>query len=266
MYKAVFLDLDGTLLDDEKNISDENKRAIKYVQSKGAYVCVCSGRQFDIANDFRKKAGADKYLIFSNGSGICDCDANEVLFASIIPKEIGYDLHKYISDKDAYIRADTKYGRYINDKSFGVSTEILLKEDEVYDFYENNEVLQISIGSESERIIDEISKEIKEKIAHLVKIENRYVIELNGRMVWHINVVNNSSSKGNAIYGLCKYLKWDLKDVIAIGDDLNDLSMLKTAGLGIAMGNALDEVKNVAKEVTKTNEENGVAEVLYSKF
>ena len=61
MYKAVFLDLDGTLLDEEKNISEENKNAIKYAQSKGAYVCICSGRQFDIAKGFKEKAGADRY-------------------------------------------------------------------------------------------------------------------------------------------------------------------------------------------------------------
>lgn len=266
MYKAVFLDLDGTLLDEEKNISKENKDAIKYARSKGAYVCICTGRQIDIANGFKEEAGADRYLIFSNGAGIYDCEENQILYTSLVPKEIGYKLHNYVIQKGVFIRVDTKYGRYINDEKYKVNTEVVFKEEEAQYFYNENEVLQISIGSESEEIIDSISEEIKIKMGNLVKIENRYSLNLNGHTVWLINVINKSTSKGNAINGLCKYLKMDVNDVIACGDDLNDISMMKTVGLGIAMGNALDVVKNEAKEITKTNVENGVAYVLLNKF
>ena len=81
-----------------------------------------------------------------------------------------------------------------------------------------------------------------------------------------INIINKNTSKGNAINGLCKYLKLNINDVIACGDDLNDISMIQTVGLGVAMGNAVPIVKEYAKEVTKTNIENGVAEVLFNKF
>lgn len=74
MYKAVFLDLDGTLLDDKSNISEENKKAIKYVQSKGGLVCICSGRQLYKVNEFKELAGADRYLIYANGASIYDCE------------------------------------------------------------------------------------------------------------------------------------------------------------------------------------------------
>jgi hydroxymethylpyrimidine pyrophosphatase-like HAD family hydrolase len=73
-------------------------------------------------------------------------------------------------------------------------------------------------------------------------------------------------SKGNAIYGLCKFLKIDINDVIAIGDGINDISMIKVVGLGVAMENGEPEVKAVAKEITTTNLENGVAKVLKEKF
>ena len=104
MYKAVFVDLDGTLLDEEKNISIENQNAIKYVQSKGGYVCVCSGRQFDIAKDFKEKAGADRYFIFSNGAGIYDCVNKEHLYSASIPGEIAHYLHEFVMKNNAYIR------------------------------------------------------------------------------------------------------------------------------------------------------------------
>ena len=74
--------------------------------------------------------------------------------------------------------------------------------------------------------------------------------------------MNDSVSKGNAILGLCKYLRIDMKDVIAIGDEVNDVPMVEVAGLGVAMENAFEEVKKVAKEITKSNVENGVAYIL----
>ena len=79
-------------------------------------------------------------------------------------------------------------------------------------------------------------------------------------------MINKNASKGNAIYGLCKYLKIDLKDVIVIGDDKNDLSMFKVAGVSVAMENASRELKKEADEITKSNIQNGVAEVLYKYF
>ena len=73
-----------------------------------------------------------------------------------------------------------------------------------------------------------------------------------------MNVINSNASKGNAINGLCKYLKIEVNDVIAMGDDLNDISMMQAVGMGVAMGNAIDKLKEVATFVTKPNYENGI--------
>ena len=77
---------------------------------------------------------------------------------------------------------------------------------------------------------------------------------------------NKVISKGNAISKLCEFLKIDINDVIAFGDGINDISMLKIVGLGVAMENAQSEAKEVAKEITITNNDSGVAKVLMSKF
>ena len=82
------------------------------------------------------------------------------------------------------------------------------------------------------------------------------------RNIFKINIINTSASKGNAINGLCKFLKIDINDVIAIGDGINDISMIKFAGLGIAMENAIDEVKNAASYVTDSNKNDGVAKAI----
>ena len=219
MYKAVFLDLDGTLLTDDKKVSEENKKAIKYVQSKGGIACICSGRQKDAVKAYKEMAGCDKYIICSNGTQIYDCEKDEELFSCNLERSICNTLANYVIENNFYIRIETSYCRYVNSKDYFVKYEIILDNPD----------------------------------EHAAK-------------AWSANIINKNASKGNAIHGLCKYLKIDIEDVIAMGDDSNDISMMKTVGLGVAMGNAGDDVKKYAKEIAKTNMENGVAEILYNKF
>ena len=80
--------------------------------------------------------------------------------------------------------------------------------------------------------------------------------------MWFINIINKKASKGNAISKLCKHLKIDLSEVIAFGDDLNDISMMNTVGYGIAMENAGEEIKKIAKEIIGTNTEPSIAKTL----
>ncbi len=260
MYKAIFLDLDGTLLDDNKNVSEKNKEAIQYAEEKGAIVCLCTGRQSRAAKKFKKMADVKgRYLISANGSEIEDLEEKEVLFSSNLDKDLCKNLYNLAQEKECLIRIDTVYGRYINNLKYTYFEEFELNED-IDKFLNENNVIQITIAVEGEKEIDKIINYISKLNRTDIKIENRYKIQFFN--LWAINVINVNASKGNAIYGLCKYLKIDPKDVIAMGDDLNDISMLKTAGLGVAMGNAMEEVKAVAKEITKTNNENGVAETI----
>ena len=260
MYKAVFLDLDGTLLDNEKKISKENISAIEKAKEKGVLVCICSGRQIDITRKFKELAHASKYMICSNGAIIYDDDSHEELFSAYIDKASCKKVYDYVESNGLVARFDTKYGRFVNNDSLNSSSEIVITEG-IDDFFEHNNVIQLSVAGNS---FDEIDKAIAD-----LNIENSYTIKLVNRYseIYPFNYccfscINKNASKGNAIIGLCKYLKIDIKDIIAIGDELNDLSMIKTAGLGVAMGNAFEEVKKVANEVTKTNMENGVAHII----
>ncbi len=118
-------------------------------------------------------------------------------------------------------------------------------------------MLQFSVGSTDSKNIDEVIDMLDDSM----KVENRFI---SGYLpVEHeiINIINKSVSKGNGILGLCKYLKIKPEEAMAFGDDLNDISMMKSV-YGVAMGNAFDEVKVLAKEITKTNEEPGIAEIL----
>lgn len=265
MYKAVFLDLDDTLLDSNKNISEENKDAIKYVQEKGGLVCIASGRSIEATKKYKNMAGASHYIIYSNGAGIFDCDANEKLFSADIEKEICFKLYNYSLENDIGIRLDTPYGRFISEEKYALKLDIVFKPEEARNMIIDNDVLQISFLSEEEEKRNKVIDFVNENIPKTIKIENIFKTGYQEEF-FAINLVNTNVSKGNAINGLCKFLKIDIKDVIAIGDGLNDISMIKTAGLGVAMENAEPELKAVADEITTTNLENGVAKILRVKF
>ena len=267
MYKAVFLDLDGTLLTDDKMVSEENKKAIKYVQSKGGIACICSGRQKDAVKAYKEISGCDKYIICSNGTQIYDCEKDEELFSCNLEKDICNTLAQYIIENRLYIRIETSFCRYVNSKDYFVKYEIILdSNEELFEIINKNNILQVTIGTKTEEDMKKVIEFVENLKRTDIKIENVYPPDEHAAKAWSANIINNNASKGNAIYGLCKYLKIDIEDVIAMGDDSNDISMMKTVGLGVAMGNAGDDVKLYAKEITKTNMENGVAEILYKKF
>ena len=264
MYKAVFLDLDDTLLDDKKVISKENIDAIKYVREKGGMVFIASGRQIASTQKYNEVIDSSKYIIYSNGAGIYDNEARENLFSASIDKRICLDLNRYAKENAICIRVDTPYGRYISDEKYALNLDVIEKNiDEVI---RENDILQVSILSETEAPRTLAIDYINENINGMIKIENIFMTGYNNEF-FAINIVNTSASKGNAIQGLCKFLKINIEDVIAIGDSFNDVSMIKAAGLGVAMINGDEEVKQIADEITATDNNNsGVGKLLRSKF
>ena len=264
MYKAVFLDLDGTLLDDKKIISEEDKDAIKYVREKGGMVFIASGRPIASTQKYFDKIDADKFIVYSNGAGIYDTEARENLFSARIDKRICLDLNRFAKENNICIRVDTPYGRYISDEKFALSLDVIDKNIDAV--IRENDILQVSILSETEEPRAEAIEYINENIRSGIKIENVFMTGYNNEF-FAINIVNTSASKGNAIQGLCKYLKINIEDVIAIGDGANDISMIEAAGLGVAMLNAEEDVKDIADEITLENNNNsGVGKLLKSKF
>ena len=266
MYKAVFLDLDGTLLDDYKNISQENYDAIEYVTQNNGLVILSSGRPISATQKYWNKVKASRYFIYSNGAGIFDTQQNETIFSSTIEKSICLDLYNYCIENDICIRIDTQYGRYITNMDFSTSTDIFFDYD-INNFLNKDDIQQISFLCLSGEKIENAINYVRERYNHFIKVENHYsFLSKNNENIHTINIINTSTSKGNAISGLCKFLHIDINDVIAMGDDLNDISMIKTVGLGVAMGNAKQEVKDIAKQITNDNNHNGVAKILMENF
>lgn len=263
MYKALFTDLDGTLFDDEKNISKENLKAIENIKSQGKIVTLCSGRQIDFVRRQNEKIGNSDYIIASNGAVIYDCKNNELVRTSAISREQAKYLIEYGNSHGFLVRIDTDHIRYLNDMEKSVNTELELGDD-IDKFLDQNVVVHITLCAEKKEDLAEIKKYVED--AFELEIANDFISKFKGYRFAAINIGNRGVSKGNAIIGLCKYLKIDLTDVVAMGDDLNDISMMTFGGTGVAMENAMPEVKEKAKYITASNNENGVAKAINKFF
>jgi hypothetical protein len=255
-YKIIFFDLDGTLLTDNKTILDENKKEIKRVNELEIETVICTGRQINAVQYFKDMAGTGRFVICTNGAEIYDYKENKIVYSSLINNEVVKQLHKIADEEECLIKIDTLNERYINKMKYSQVGEIELTQS-IESLLINEKILQISIGNNNRDKLDKIVEKIKQ--IDEVKVENYFYFK---DEIWIINIVNKEVSKGNGIRKLCQYLNIDTKEVVAFGDDINDISMLNAVGYGIAMGNSNDKLKKIAKKITTYNEENGIAKEL----
>lgn len=261
-YKMIILDLDDTLLLDNGKISDENKKVLKMAQEKGVKVVLASGRPTFAIKHIADELELNKYggyILSYNGSRIIDYKTNEVLYEIDLTKNQVEELYNLALKYETFIHT------YVGD-------EILTCHDNPYTYIES-EITGMKLN-----MCDDFVKSLPEKCVkvimlqapnHLKEVETMLKPIINDKMTmtitkpFFLEFMNREVDKSKSILRLCDILNIDIKEVIAIGDSYNDLSMIETAGVGIAMGNAVEEVKNVADYITDTNENDGVAKAIY---
>lgn len=265
-YKLVAIDLDDTLLTHDKNISQENIEAIKKAYDNGIYIVISTGRIYASAHAYADILGFKPFIIASDGGIIRDPENKEIYESVMDINEIKY-LMKLCNEFDLY------YHFYSDMKVFS------LKITNKYKKYEQWNKLYAQIArvkmEEISGVLDEVDK-MQDKIVKFVTLDDdvnkiktvREIIDKHGTLEStssffnNIEITNKGISKGNALKILGAYLDIKKEDMIAIGDSENDLEMIKYAGLGVAMENAIDLVKENAQYITKSNMDNGVAHVI----
>lgn len=260
MIKAVFVDIDGTLVNREKQILESTKLAVQKAKEQGIEVVICSGRHRLSALPFKECCQMSRYMIGLNGAEIYDCETKEVLYESIIDVETCQSLYEIANKEDCMIKFSFRYGMAMNKIEYKEEAFEIELEEDIQSFLKSNRINEISIGSKNKDSIEKAKKQIESNSEIRISHERHRI--RNGEEVYFVHYTNSNVSKANSMAGLCKYLKIDLKETVAIGDGTNDISMIEMAGCGVAMENALDEVKNVADMVTSSNEEDGVGKVL----
>ena len=265
MIKIVTIDLDGTLFDDKKHISDENKLAIKKAKELGVKIVISTGRPIagvmPVLEELNLLDDTD-YCIVYNGAKIFNCKTKELVFSSSITGLDVYDLYKEALKLNVHYHAfNINEDLLTMDHNPYTDVEASLNhiKDIIYDFSKTNssdlylKSMMVDSKENIDRCIRDVNPMFKEKYS-MVRSSDIF-----------LEFLNKNTNKGNALVALAKYLNVDIKDTMAIGDQDNDMSMIKAAGVGVCMENGAKEVKEVADFITKDNESSGVA-YAFNKF
>lgn len=257
--KLIAIDVDDTLLNDEKMISEENIKIIKEISDLGVKVVIASGRPLSsVTNDIYKELGLynkDNYFIAYNGACIYEVVSEKVVYSNKLNKDDVLFIDNFfesIKNKSArYVHLDENV-TVINPNEY---SDIEYKynnkpciEGQYLDI-PNLKCYKYQVADDPEvikKLYDLIPKEIKQKYNVMIT------------MPCFIEFIKKEVNKYEAIKNLCNVLEIKNDEVMAIGDSMNDYEMVEKSGVGVAMGNAINEIKEVAKIITETNQNNGV--------
>jgi len=259
MYKLVALDMDGTMLNGDRELSDRVKLAIQQVRKKGVKVVLSSGRNFNGIKRFIDKLGLDELVMNLNGALVYDSSGENLVFSESIDskacksvieicEECGAFVILFIG-KEAYVDKYTKEAEFFenHDKVKVTPVGMLSK------FYTNQPAAKLMMVGENVEL-----QRIRTKIQSSLGDKTNVAFSL----PYFLEVYSSKISKGLMLQKVAEYYGIKTEEVIAMGDGENDLSMIEYAGLGIAMGNAMESVKKRADFITKSNTEDGVAYAL----
>ena len=265
--KLVALDLDGTTLNTKRQLTERTKTALEAAIKKGIHVVIATGRASSALPEDVFKIEGLKYLITSNGASVTDMTKDERIYSNCIDakaleKTVSL-LRKYDFMLEFFIKGYAYVDQIIYDK---VTTMKFTEPHKKYiietrkpvkgllDFALLHKELVENINVNFE---DQSDRSMMKKV--LATLEN---VTLTSSFDHNLEIGGATTSKADAIKMLCGKYGISEEQVMACGDSPNDLAMLRAAGFPVAMGNAKDELKEIAQYITSTNDEDGVAEAV----
>lgn len=284
MYKLAAIDLDGTMLNQYGVVTQKTKESIEKAQEKGIDVVIASGRPIDSIKTIAKEIKSNKYFISGNGAIIYDIANEEIIYENILKKQKALEIIKICDDNSIYYNIYTEkeiiaknlqcnvlyYHKENLNKDEKNKTHINIIED-IYDYIanRNEKIVKITICDTHKTIFNSIMRKLKEiseievlEVSHMSRKIIRQGTEDVPIEYFYTEISAKNVDKWNAIEFLKRKMQLDTKEIIAIGDNMNDKKMIENAGLGIAMGESTPVVKAIADKVTDSNCEDGVAKVL----
>lgn len=269
MYKLICIDMDGTLLNSSHKISEISKNTLKKAHDMGIYVVISTGRTYADAEAYSNFIGVKSPIIACNGALIKEKDRDEVIHKSIIDESSCTQLlniFKKYNVKPTYSTPNKVYCSSLKTiifVEFAKFTGLMNKCIKLNFIWSWNKWLNI-FRTEKDNIIKcEIYDRDQEKLNNVRKeLEALSGIEVTSSHKNNIEINRIGTSKGKAIEALANYYKIKRDEIIAIGDNENDLSAIAFAGMGIAMGNANERVKKQSNYITDTNDNDGVAKAI----
>lgn len=259
--ECLVCDMDGTLLNSNRDISEANVKAMRELKAKGVELILATGRTDLYVKDVAHRLGITAPVISANGGMVRVINSEDILFHRYLPQDFDRRLAETCFDRDydcivysaerVYHRPNSKRVQFFHQynervqSSFRVPlTEIMKPEDLPF-----GKVLKFFLWNLTSKQVDELHTVFNQS----GKL-NMVTSEKNG-----LDVVAHGISKGEALRFLAEKMGFNLEKTAVFGDNYNDISMLKLAGVPIAVANAEPEVQKIAKFITKSNDEDGIA-------
>lgn len=265
-YKLLATDMDGTLLGSDKQISKKNQDAINEALEAGKIVLFSSGRCIDELKEFFPMFPKMRYVLCESGAGIYDLEEEKFLYRKTLDPSCVEEILRYVHEKDVMIQVLTQNHSVLSREDYenldhyymagyhGHFTRTALITDSSYEYCKDigwrAEKLCLYHENPEERLV---TKERFESLPLCLAYSETTSLEVSPQGV----------DKGIAITRLCEQLGITTEEVMAIGDGFNDMSILKTVGLPVAMGNAVPEIKEICAHVVADCDHDGVAEAIY---
>lgn len=264
-YEMIVLDLDGTLTNSQKVITPKTKQALMRVQEDGRKVVLASGRPTAGIVALAKELCLDEYegyILSFNGARIIDVKTKEIIYNQVLPKEMIADIHReavalgvgivtYENDKNDEIIVGNGIDEYnrLEARVNGVP----LKEVEDFASYITFPINKCLLTGDPDKILH-AETVLKQKFGEYLNI---YKSE-----PFFLEIMPRNIDKAYSLSKLLNHIGITRKQMICCGDGYNDLTMIRFAGLGVAMENAQEVVKKEADFVTRSNDEDGIAYVI----
>jgi Cof subfamily protein (haloacid dehalogenase superfamily) len=262
-YEILVLDIDGTLTNSQKEITEKTLDAILKIQDRGHKVVLASGRPTPGIVSLAKQLKLSEYegfILSYNGAKIINCKTNETIYQKVLPKEIIPKLHQaaiensvgIISYEDDCVITDMEIDEFM-EKEAKINSITIKKINDFpnYITFDVNKCLMTGPGPH----LEQVEKIMKAQFGNEINI---YRSE-----PFFLELMPQNIDKAYSLSKLLDYLGLSKEQMISCGDGFNDLSMIQYAGMGVAMANAQEIVKKSANYITLSNDEDGVAHVIH---
>lgn len=256
MYKMVICDFDKTLVDDDLAIPISTVLTIDEIRRKNYKFVVATSRGINYILEYIKDVNFIDYIISLNGSYIYDVINEKIIYEKSITKTV---LKKIISKykKNYKICLYTDHSKCVLENAS--NDEIIIRD--INDFLKNNKIYKAEIHTKTSKQRKDLKNQIDDMNLNISTNLQEYAKE-----DYLVEFTANSISKYTASIRIAKKEKIKNEEIIAIGDNYNDIELIKNVGYGVSMDNAIKEVKKIAQKNTTSNNEKGVEKVLKEIF
>ena len=267
MYRMVVTDLDGTLLNNKKQVSEANAKAIQNLKDQNITFVMATGRSDVMTRAYTKQLKNIDIVIGCDGAVIRNIRTGEILYENHLRSETchttfeickKYGLQYYVFAKDELVSDDPQNERFLIHQKFNQTVEEdeeipMQIVDDLNEYVENFDPNKFLISAPADYLKTQFED---------FRLPFGDMLTICTSAPFYIEVVDNGIDKGSALRDLSEQMHVSKDEIIAFGDEMNDLTMLQFAGCGVAMGNAVKPIRLIADKITASNDDDGIAVTL----